>query len=45
MQAVRIHVDANNVSNVICAFVFECYSFLGGGICDLDITGRNLQEI
>lgn len=40
-----MHVDANNESNVICAFVFECYSFLGGGICDLDITGRSPQEI
>lgn len=35
-----MHVDANNVSNVICAFVFECYSFLGGGICELDIAVR-----
>lgn len=37
MQPVKMHVDANHVSNVIFAFVFECYTFLGSGICDMDI--------
>lgn len=37
-----MYVDVNNELNVICVFVFECYLFLGGGICDLDIIGRSL---
>lgn len=37
MQPVKMHIDANNVSNVIFAFVFECDTFLGSGICDMDI--------
>lgn len=40
MQAVRMHVDANNMSNILCAFVFECYTFLGSGNCDLE-SARN----
>lgn len=36
IQAVRIHVDENNVSNVIFAFVVD-------GICDLDNTCRSPQ--
>lgn len=43
IQAFRIQVDENNVSNVIFSFVFECYTFLVDGICDLDNTGRSPQ--
>lgn len=34
MKAVRMHVDANNMSRVI-KFVVQ---YLGGGNCELDIT-------
>lgn len=40
MKAVRMHVDANNMSRVI-KFVHLCLNvvqYLGGGNCELDIT-------
>lgn len=39
MQAVRMHFDANNKSNINCAFAFNLIQFLDDVNCDLDITG------